>query len=288
MEKSYEVTTSYSDKIIYTKCSSMTKEILSQFTKIGYSFNLQDLIENNIKSISHTCSHDSFYRYHTKALKIGVSAGILSKKMDYDKTDNPLMDLKSIQYWQSQLRSSKYRNIKENAVAKKTTKYHYFTMLNKFNQWLTDKNFKIKKTIQISKDTFQHVEKETVFSSVEEMLHLLENSPLNKQDIIKIIREYLNDLIHDGSSASYMNSKFAAIMSYFSKNDQPLGMKYDSKQKYDIQEIRQMTELTLDEFMSMLTVGRPSIMEKAILHCSILVSFYDFQLIVQLGGWVLS
>jgi len=267
VEKSYEVITSYSNKIIHTKCSSMTKAILSQFTKIGYRFNLQDLIENDLKSILHTCSSDSFYRYHTKALKIGVSTGILSKKMDYDKTDNPLMDLKSIQYWQSQLRSSKYRNIKENSVAKKTTKYHYFTMLNKFNQWLTDKNFKIKKTIQISKDTFQHVEKETVFSSVEEMLNLLENSPLNKQDVIKIIREYLNDSIHDGSSTSYMNSKFAAIMSYFSKNDQPLGMKYDSKQKYDIQEIRQMTELTLDEFMSMLTVGRPSIMEKAIFMC---------------------
>ena len=125
----------------------------------------------------------------------------------------------------------------------------------------------IKKIIPISEDTFQSVEQKTVFSSVEDMLELLENSPSSQKDIIKIIRKYLNDPSHDGSSPSYMNMKFSAIMSYFTKNEQPLGMHYDAKLKHDDQEVKETPELTLSEFMDMLTVGKPSVMEKAVMMC---------------------
>ncbi|MCJ8306576.1 MAG: tyrosine-type recombinase/integrase [Nitrosopumilus sp.] len=245
----------------------MTQKILSDFSKIDHTFSVQELLNKNKEKIQHTCSADIFYRYHTVAIKAGVDAKILSKKLHYKDMENELTKLQSIQFWQSQLRDSKYKNIKENFVAKKTTKYYYLTMLTKFNKWLVGQTFKIKKQIQISEDTFRNTEQTMSFSNIEETLELLECSSSVKKDIIRIIRQYLNDPIHEGSSVSYMNSKFSAISSYYSKNENPLDMKYDPKNKYDVQELQKETGLTLDEFMCILTVGRPSLMEKAIFMC---------------------
>lgn len=63
-----------------------------------------------------------------------------------------------------------------------------------------------------------------------------------------------------------MNLKFFAIMSYFEKNENPLQMKFNTD-NFDSQDIREDSELTLDEFYEMMTIGKPSVMEKSIFLC---------------------
>jgi len=259
---SYEVITPYSEDKLNSKCTKIARKILSKFTEKGFKFTPKTIIDKNKILISHSCSNQTFSTYHYNVLKMGVSTGILSK-CNTDLYDD-ISNLKSIKYWQSQLRSSKYKNLKTRTSDAKSTKGLYLYLLNEFNKWLVSKEFSIKKTIPISEDTLRTVQQNVIFSSVEELLTLFDNSPSSQKDIIKIIREYLNLPEHEGSSPSYMKSKFSAIMSYFEKNESPLGMKFDSK-KFDDQEIKSDSELTLAELYTILTVGQPSVMEKSVI-----------------------
>ncbi len=258
----YEVISAYSKDKINAKSSNMTKIILSAFTEKGERFSPKDLIENNKNIIPHSCSHDSFASYHYIALKEGVHAGILSRCNAGPHGE--LESLSSVKYWQSQLRSSKYKNIRSQSSESKTTRGLYLYLLNEFNRWLVSKEFKIRKTVQMSENTLKIVEQNTSFSSAEELLKLFDSSPSSQKDVIKIIREYLTPLNHNDVGPSYMKSKFSAIMSYFDRNESPLGMRFDSG-RFDDQEIRYDSEVTLSEFHDILTVGRPSVMERSVM-----------------------
>jgi len=259
---SYEVVEPYSEDKLNSKCTKMTRKILSEFTEKGFKFTPKTIIDKNKILISHSCSNQTFSTYHYKALKIGVLTGILSK-YNIELCDD-ISNLKSVKYWQSQLRSSKYKNLKTRTCDAKSTKRLYLYLLNEFNKWLVSREFSIKKTIPISEDTLRTIQQNVVFSNVEELLMLFDDSPSSQKDIIKIIREYLNLSEHEGSSPSYMKSKFSAIISFFEKNESPLGMKFDSK-KFDDQEIKSDSELTLVELHTILTVGQPSVMEKSVI-----------------------
>jgi rubrerythrin len=169
-----------------------------------------------------------------------------------------------VQYWQGQLRGSKYKNLKNKTQDAKSTKGNYLYLLGGFNDWIQGQKFNIKINIPIKENTFEIVREDIVFKNVEEILTLFEDSPSSKKDIIKIIRTYLDDPTQLESGSSYMNSKFYAIMSYFEKNESPLEMKFNSD-KFNDQEIKQDSELTLNQFYDMLTVGQPSIMIKSIM-----------------------
>ncbi len=60
---------------------------------------------------------------------------------------------------------------------------------------------------------------------------------------------------------------FAAIMSYFDKNDHQLTIKFNANAKYDNHELQQTTELSLEDLMKMLTIGKPSVAEKTMYLC---------------------
>lgn len=259
IKKSFDESIFNKNKI--KKCPKIIKIILEKLPKTGEFIPL-DIIKENEKNITFTCSHDTFRGYHYLALKIGVKCDFIIKKLI--KLERTISDLETVQYWQSQLRGSKYKNLKSETFENNSTKGRYLWHLDKFNQWLVPKEFQIKKTVTIGDNTFKVISQKHSFVNIEELLKLFDESPSSIKDIKKIIRQYLIDPIHGKSSASYMNIKFSAIASYFEIHDSPLGMRFNKK-KFDTQEIKIDSEMTLDELYKILTDGKPTIMEKSIM-----------------------
>ncbi len=78
-----------------------------------------------MKNKKTSCSIRSFQRYHYKALTIAVSLGILQKESMNLSSTPSFKQLETIQYWQSQLRSSKYKNVKNKTQELHSTKSTY-------------------------------------------------------------------------------------------------------------------------------------------------------------------
>lgn len=263
----YHVISAYSDEKIKTHIPQGAKSIISQFITPGYKFTTDELIKKNMKNKKTSCSIRSFQRYHYKALTLAVSLGILKKESMNLSSTPAFKQLETIQYWQNQLRSSKYKNMKNKTHELHSTKSTYLYHLWNFNTWLIGKKFKIRKTVNLSEDTFKSVENIVSFNNVEDLIILLDTPFRNTIDIVKIIKRYLLDPIHNGKQPKYVNLIFAAIVSYFDKNDHPLIIKFNANAKYDDQEIQQTPELSLEDLMKMLTIGKPSVAEKAMYLC---------------------
>ena len=98
--KLYTVITPFSDDEVKTKCNPIVKMILSRFSIVGYEFDPKELIKSNKESIEYTCTMDSFRRYHSIALEIGVSSGILKKRDNFAEKEKNLESLFSPLEWQ--------------------------------------------------------------------------------------------------------------------------------------------------------------------------------------------
>lgn len=179
----YTVINEYSENKLKNKVKPITKTILSQFIKKGFTFTPKQIIKINKKLIPHNCSTATFNTYHYRAIKEGISCGILSKNDEH--LPNNLIKLQSVNYWQSQLRSSKYKNFQNSTITRNSTKGMYLYLLNEFNTWLIKNEFKIKMMMPLSDTTFEKTERLIIFSSVEEMLKLLEDSPSSQIEIKK-------------------------------------------------------------------------------------------------------
>ncbi len=101
------------------------------------------------------------------------------------------------------------------------------------------------------------------FANVEELLLMFDDDVISRKNVIRIIKKYLADDAHAGASSGTISSLFFAIMSYFEKNECPLGMKYDAR-KHDTQELKDDAEMTLYELRRMLVNGKPSVMLRSI------------------------
>ena len=201
------------------------------------------------------------------------------------------MNLETVSYWQSKLRGSKFKNVSEGA--KLTTKSLYISHLWFFNRWLVKNTFSINQTRPLSENTFEQVQIESSFKSVEELVKILSNPLSIQSDVIKIIKKYLTDPIHEGKKTISINNAKCAILSYFEKNELPLIFKFDPKTQYDYEEEIEDPELTIPEFMKMLTVGKPSVTENAVFLCtfhrgldaSTLVDRFNYEAWEQMAKW---
>ncbi len=175
--------------------------------------------------------------------------------------------LQSVQYWARQLRGSRHRNVpasysssSSSSSSSNTTRSMYVCHLASFDRWLTAKSFTIKQNARIGNSTLEERILETKFENVEQLLTMFDDSAISRKDVTRIIRTYLTDPMHKNAGSSSMSTMFSAIMSYFAKNESPIGMKYDP-QDHDTQEMRDEGELTLDEWHLMLTEGKPSTLQ---------------------------
>jgi len=91
----------------------------------------------------------------------------------------------------------------------------------------------------------------------------------NRKKIICLIREYLSDPIHKSKKSNSLSIDHYAIKAYFDNNDYPLNFRFKSKideQSYDNDDESERL-LTLNNLLKILTVGQPTIMQKAVFLC---------------------
>ncbi len=201
-----------------------------------------------------------------KHLKVGTNIGMLYLKSKEEKSISfeNFIKLDSVEYWISQLSSTKFKNIKSNSILHGTQATHGYHLWA-FNEWLHGKSFRCKVIRQLENNTFSMNEEDTSFDTVQDMLELYKMPNSNRADFIKIIKKYLLDPINAKHKAGYITSKHASILSYFRENDYPLEFKFNSKNKFDTTNSQDGIVFTIDDFVNLITLGGATITEKAVM-----------------------
>lgn len=233
-------------------------------------FSQKEFIKNNYESIGirKRLKPDSAKIILNVSIKLGKQLGLLEKvdtlhPISYEDFYN----LETVDYFAKQLRGSKLQNMKNSNSWKHSTRGHYLYRLWQFNNWLHGKPFEFAKIHYVDNDTFKKERVKVTLEGVEHFLKLFQDSMNSDSDFIKMIKKYLMDKeIHKDSSVKYMKQKHISITSYFEKNDSPLKFKYDPNAIYDdIDHVEK--SITLDDLAKMLSKGKASLLDHAVVLC---------------------
>ncbi len=211
-----------------------------------------------------------------KAFSIGCKIGILqknnvvrgSKISRYAKSFEEFCAQETVSYWMDQLRGSRYKNLQ--LKTPNSTQTQYAQVARRFDFWLAKKSFTFHQIEHASKDTFHRITKKITLKGIEHLLTMFQMPYSEKSDYIRIVKTYLLDEeVHKNNRAETMMFYYHVIRSYFEKNESPLDFKFNPKARYvsssDSEEVG--TSMSLEELMKLLTVGGPSITEKAVFLC---------------------
>ena len=181
---------------------------------------------------------------------------------------NEFTQLESVSYFLSQLRRSRFKNLPVEKNNFSGTQRRYCYNLLALNNWLIGKQFEINQTRWIDSDTYKKTKTLVTFTGIEHLLELCKESQNSDSDYIKIVKLFLLDDIHKNKAAITMDGYYFAITSYFEKNECPLIFKFSGKYAYENKkEGQEPKTLSLEDFMKILTVGKPSILQKAVFIC---------------------
>jgi len=267
------------------------KKVLSSL-QLGQTFEASSFLKDQMPIFCRTTEPRNIANIGYRYLREGKRLGILSATSIDEKpiSFDDFLQLDSIEYWLEQLSSTKYKNLKSNRKlygTQETYAYHAWA----FNNWLHSKDFEIHKSRQIDDDTFKQITEKITLNGIEHLFELYRMPNVVASDFIKIIKKYLLDPVNSKKKASYISVTYSAIMSYFEKNDSPLFFKFDPKKKFETGNDVILPTFGLEDFMKLLTVGRPSLTEKAVFLCkfhrgldtSTLVDRFNFQAWKQLA-----
>ena len=240
------------------------------FPQTGETVSVNSLFENNKKFLLKICKNEKKNALikSQKMIKFAKDHKMI-ERVDENYIPAWFTDLKSIQYWQSQLRGNRQKNAK---TAEDSTKKAYLRQLWNFNKWLTspdiennERRFKISLLHRTNKNTFVQKTEYKKFQNVEEILDILEGPFIEQKTIIRIIKQYLLDEKHINFKANSLTLIKSAIISYFERNEQEINFQYDPTITHN-NEIEEQS-MSLSDLMKFLTVGKPSMMEKALFLC---------------------
>ena len=229
-----------------------------------------------------------------RSIQIAKELGIISLIQDKPISYADFCNLDTVQYFVSQLRGSKMKNLESNSIKDNTTKRHYVQQIYHFNNWLHEKSFEFSTIKQIDIDTFKKTKQRIQLNGLEHFLELFQNSQNTDSEYIKVVKLYLMDNIHSKCSAKYMSVKHSAITSYFDRNDSPLKFKYNPFNNHaDYTEENANATITLDEVYKLITQSGAVPLEKAVVLCrfhrgldsSTFADRFNFQAWEQLTKW---
>jgi len=249
---------------------SQISKVFSELEK-GKEYKLQELIQNYDGIITKKKNLSSTRDVFKQALKIGKQIGII-KEVSYDPISfENFCQLDSISYMRKQLSQTKYKN--EEAKTKHTgggTRRSYSLQLWHFNNWLHGKSIITQKVTSVG-DNLQKIENITIqLETVEDLLHAYQESK-NGIGFERFIKEYLMDeKEHKNKSKGYMGNIVSSIKSYFEKNESKIEINFNVNVAHDkVSEsiIGQIATLSLEELLELLTTGKPTIVEKAVVLC---------------------
>jgi len=173
--------------------------------------------------------------------------------------------LESIVFCISQLRGNRRRNIKSKNFV--STQKSYLYRLWNFHYWLVGQEFSYDVWTMIGNSTFQKQSKTVTLDGLEHFLNLYEsNNTKSRRPFTQLIMKYLRDPIHKNKKPQTMRIEYHAIKAYFELNDSPIHLHF----RLNFTEIEYTEEpqlLTLGNLMRLLTVGQPTLLQKAVFLC---------------------
>ncbi len=225
----------------------------------------------------------------SQAIKCARDLSVL-QRCDEISTPEWFEKLKTVSYWQSQLRGSRVKNSSpKNNISTKT---QYLYHLWNFNKWLSKRTFTINTLQGTLENTFVQKAEKKQFENIEDLFAILEQPFADQKNITRIVKQYLLDDTHANKKASYLTVIKSAIASYFEKNEQPIQILFNPKTVYST-EIDYEQSMSLSELMEFLTTGKPSITEKTLFLCkfhrgldvSTLVDRFNYEAWEQIAKW---
>ncbi|MGI0057949.1 MAG: tyrosine-type recombinase/integrase [Nitrosarchaeum sp.] len=219
---------------------------------------------------------------------IGILKNIPPKFTEFEE----FCKQETVAYFIRQLRGSKMKNLKEPGLS--STQKNYTYALWRFSNWLQGKDFEYSQLRQVSSDSFQRQRTKVKLEGLESFYRLYIESHNSEQDFAKVIKSYLLDPKNKDKRASTVTSEQCAIKAYFEKNDSPINFRFDSKSTHKVTDQEDdQPHLNLDDLLKMLTVGRPTLAQKAMILCkfhrgldtSTFVDRFNFQAWEQLVEW---
>jgi len=202
-----------------------------------------------------------------RSFEIGQKIGIIQEVQKNPISFKEFCDFETVAYFAKQLRGVKYKNLKPTKKVH-STKEQYLYRLYEFNNWLHGKTFEFSKIRYVDENTFRKEKSQIKLDNVEQFLKLFQESMNTDSEYIKVIKRYLMDDIHGNVSSGYMLSKKHAIIGYFEKNDSPILFHYNPSVVYnDEKEDEEIAKLSLEDLLNMLTSGKASILDRAVVLC---------------------
>lgn len=228
-----------------------------------------------------------------KTFATGQKIGILKYHSEKQTPFDEFCKQETIAYCLRQLRSSKFKNIKEKSMLSSTQKCYAYSLW-RFSSWLEGRDFEYHQLRQTSDDSFQRTKTTVKLEGLEHFYKLFLESHNSDSEFAKVIKSYLLDPQNKDKRSSTITNEKSAIKAYFDKNDSPINFRFDSKATHKVaDEDDEQPKLNLDDLLKMLTVGRPTPAQKAIILCkfhrgldtSTFVDRFNFQAWEQLVKW---
>lgn len=268
----------------YVRCLSILKK--------GDRINLKEFIESHLNEFtngikSFKTNREAIAHSFWIGRKIGILRPVPQQEVMAISFDE-FCKLETISYFLDQLRDSHVKNL---AAKNNGTKYTYSHRLWKFNEWLHGKSFEFHRAVHLKGDTFKRVTETITLEGVEHLLKLYQEPFKVESEFVKVVKKYLLDQMHEGKRATTMKIDYNAIKSYFEKNDSPLNFRFNYNAKYkSVNGEDEQPSLSLDDVMNLLTVGKPTLTQKAVFLCKLhrgldtltLLDRFNFQVWPQL------
>jgi len=245
--------------------------VLSKLQK-GKQYKLAELIQENDGIVTKKKNIKTTRDVYKQAMKVGRDIGIIKDVIETPISFDNFCELDTVSYMRRQLKQTKFKN--PQAKTKHSgggTRRSYSLLLWYFNNWLHEKTIEISKVVPIG-ENLQKVDTVKIqLDTVEDLLKAYQESNDKGMTVIHIIKEYLMDSgQHSHKSKGYMNNISSSIKAYFNKNETPIIISFNASIDHDdISETMSDTPstLTLHDLMELITTGRPSIVERAVVLC---------------------
>ena len=271
VKKYYRVINEFDTKKDYgIKIRKQYANCLASFRK-GDKINPEEFITEHLNEFTlHKVSVKSnqalVYHAISSGLRMGILEPVSQEELGIAISYDEFCKLETVAYFIEQLRGSQYRNVDPKKSAGTANCYAY--LLWHFNNWLHGRSFEFYKEVAQGNNTYKREKTKVTINTVEQFLKMYQEPFKVESDYVKVVKKYLLDAIHENKRASSIKIDRCAIRSYFEKNDSPLNFKFNFGAKYRTNhDESEQSSLTLDELMELLTVGKPSITQKAVFLC---------------------
>lgn len=249
----------------YRMCLSVLKK--------GEKINPNEFIQNHLNKFTHgtksfKTNREAVYHAFWIGKKIGILKSLPQEESGVYISFDDFCNLDSVSYFIDQLRESRYRNVTPGKGTGTRDAYAY--RLWRFDRWLHGKTFSFNKEVMVGNNSYERTIENVTLEGVEHLLRLFQQPFKTESDFIKVVKKYLLDPMHAKKRAKTMKVDYNAIKSYFEKNDSPLNFRFDYNARYKTTNGEdEQPSLSLEDLINLLTVGKPSLVQKAVFLCKL-------------------